>query len=130
MIRKTRSLIGVLIVLVMIASVGCHTKAAVPHPNQLDAFDGQTYDSLVAAQATLDEAKAQFAAGKLPPTAKPVINSAGAAYEQARTAWQLRRDIMLGVKSGDAESTRLLLLNDMNQLAQAIVSLQKLIGGK
>jgi opacity protein-like surface antigen len=129
MINRNRYM-ALALCLTLALALGACAKHATPHPNQLDAFDGQTYDSLVAAQATLDEAKAQFSAGKLPPTAKPVINSAGAAYEQARTAWQLRRDIMLGVKSGDAESTRLLLLNDMNQLAQAIVSLQKLIGGK
>lgn len=117
----TASLAGVL--------AGC-AKNATPHPNQINAFDGQTYDRLTEAQAALDEAKVQYQTGKLPATAKTVINDTGAIYEQARTAHNLWRDISLGVKSGDAEATHLLLLSDMNQLAVAIVNLKNIAGGK
>jgi hypothetical protein len=108
---------------------GC-AKNVTPHPNQLNAFDGQVYDRLTEAQAALDEAKAQFAAGKLPPTAKTVINGAGATYEQTRTAWVLWRDVSMGVKQGDQDSLHTQLLADMNQLAQAIINVKALFGGK
>jgi hypothetical protein len=93
--RRYAVLVALVITLAMMP--GCAHKAT-PHPNQIDAFDGATYDTLITAQATLDEAKVQFGQGKFAsvPTAKVIINDAGAAYDQARTAWQLRRDILLG----------------------------------
>jgi hypothetical protein len=126
--RRYAVLVALVITLAMMP--GCAHKAT-PHPNQIDAFDGATYDTLITAQATLDEAKVQFGQGKFAsvPTAKVIINDAGAAYDQARTAWQLRRDILLGVKQGDAASLQATLQNDMNQLAAAIAKVVALSAG-
>jgi hypothetical protein len=130
MIRKTRSLVGVLIVLAVMSNVGCHTKAAIPHPNQLNSFDGQAYDRLTEAQAVLNEAKAQYAAGKLPVASKTVINDTGNIYNVGYAAWLNYRDIVQGKTAGDPQLAQQTLLIDMNQLAQAIISLKNLIGGK
>jgi capsule polysaccharide export protein KpsC/LpsZ len=128
--RKSAVLVALVISLAMMP--GCAHKAT-PHPNQIDAFDGQTYDTLITAQATLDEAKVQYGQGKFATvsTAKTIINDAGAAYDQARATWQLRRDILLGVKQGDATALQLTLQSDMNQLAAAIAKVVALsTGGK
>jgi 5,10-methenyltetrahydromethanopterin hydrogenase len=130
MIRRTRSLVGLFIVLAVVSNVGCHPKAAVPHPNQLNTFDGAAYDRLTEAQAALTEIKTQYAAGKLPTTAKPVINEAGAIYNTAYASWLNYRDILQGKTGGDPEAQKQKMLEDMNKLAQAIVSLRNLIGGK
>jgi hypothetical protein len=129
---RNRSHIYIAVIcLLAIGMTGCAHKAT-PHPNQLDSFDGATYDTLITAQATLDEAKVQYQQGKFAsiPTAKSIINSAGAAYDQAHTAWQLRRDILLGVKQGDAASLQATLQSDMNQLAAAIAKVVALSTGE
>ena len=132
--RKTRnrSLFAVVTLLLVVSNIGC-MKNVTAHPNQINSFDGQTYDALVAAQGALDEAKSQYSAGKLTsvPNAKLIINSGGAAYETARTAWQTWRDITLGVKPGDATTAQTVLQTDMAQLAVAIANVVKLTtGGK
>jgi hypothetical protein len=54
---------AVLLALALVSS-GCQKR--VVHPNAINNFDGSAYDALTAAQGALDEAKAQFAAGRLP----------------------------------------------------------------
>lgn len=115
--------------LMIVFSLACH-KNATSHPNQINGFDGKTYDTLISAQAALDEAKSQYRSGTLPQDAKQIINDAGAAYEQARTSWQLWRDVTLGLKPGDPESTQSKLEADMQQLAAAMASLQRIRGGR
>jgi hypothetical protein len=112
---------------------GCAAKngaATAVHPNQINAFDGQTYDILVSAQAALDEAKLQYKAGKLPTSSKSLINAAGASYETARTSWQTWRDVSLGVRFGDPEALKVTVQADTLALTQAIAEVVKLTGGK
>jgi hypothetical protein len=111
-------------------TLGCQKNVVTAHPNQINSFDGQTYDALVTAQAALDEAKTQFAAGKLPTGSKVVINAGGAAYEAARTSWATWRDISLGVKAGDVNAAQVQLNSDMLAMAQAIAKVVALTGGK
>jgi len=114
---------------VIVFGLACQ-KNATPHPNQINSLDGRTYDTLISAQAALDEAKSQYRSGTLPQDAKLIINDAGAAYEQARSSWQLWRDVTLGLKPGDPESTQSKLQTDMKQLAAAMASLQRIRGGR
>jgi hypothetical protein len=71
--------------LFLLLLVGCSVKA--PHPNAVDKLDGTTYDILTVAQSVLDNAKIDFAQGKLPSTSKPVINGMGLAYNELRDLW-------------------------------------------
>lgn len=114
--------------LLIFSTVACQ-KRATPHPNQLNAFDGQVYDSLVSAQAALDAAKGQYASGKLPASSKEVINDAGTAYESARTGWVYWRDLSMGIKSGDVNAAQATLQQDLAQLANAIAKVAALKGG-
>ena len=118
-----------LVLLVLVLGLACQ-KNVRPHPNQINSFDGQTYDTLISAQAALDAAKAQYKSGRLPESAKPIINDAGSAYEQARTSWQLWRDITLGLKPGDPETRQAKVRTDMQQLAAAIANLRHATGGQ
>jgi hypothetical protein len=119
----------ILTVLAVVFTIGCQKKVT-PHPNQLNAFDGQAYDSLVSAQAALDEAKGQYASGKLPPASKAVINDAGAAYESARTGWVYWRDVSMGIKSGDVNEAQAKLQDDLAQLSAAIAKIAAMKGAK
>jgi hypothetical protein len=127
-IREVRVTV-ILTVIAVMFTIDCQKKAT-PHPNQLNVFDGQAYDSLVSAQAALDEAKGQYASGKLPPSSKTVINDAGAAYESARTGWVYWRDVSMGIKSGDVNEAQTKLQDDLAQLAVAIAKVVAVKGGK
>lgn len=81
----------VALLLSAILSAGCSHNALPRHPNAINEFDGRTYDGLVVAQAVLDAAKIEVAKGVLPASVKPVINSAGKAYNEARELWLLYR---------------------------------------
>jgi hypothetical protein len=60
-------------------TTGCNTQPQ--HPNQLNAFDGQTYNSLTLAHAALASFRVQLS-GKLPQYI-PAFNEAAATYEVA-----------------------------------------------
>ena len=119
----------ILTVIAVVFTIGCQKKIT-PHPNQLNAFDGQAYDSLVSAQAALDEAKGQYASGKLPPSSKAIINDAGAVYESARTGWVYWRDVSMGIKPGDVNEAQAKLQDDLAQLAAAIAKVVAIKGGQ
>ncbi len=132
MLKQNRSQIAIIAVLLMVMG-GCAAKqggATTVHPNQINSFDGQTYDILVSAQAALDEAKSQYKAGTLPSSSKSLINAAGASYETARTSWQMWRDVTLGVRFGDPAALKVQVQSDTMQLTQAIAAVVKLTGGK
>ena len=56
-------------------------------PGSIDAVDSKTYDTLLIAQSVLDNAKVAVLQGKLPASAKPIINSCGEAYNKLRDVW-------------------------------------------
>jgi hypothetical protein len=124
-IRKQR-MAAVLLALALVSS-GCHKKVA--HPNAINNFDGSAYDALTAAQGALDEAKAQFAAGRLPQSAKPIINSTGESYNAARGAWLSYRDVAMGLKSGDLGELQSDLATALTSLNAAVGQLKAATGG-
>jgi uncharacterized MAPEG superfamily protein len=132
--RNRSKIIPTLLVAVLMvaqfATIGCG-KSVHPHPNQLNTLDGQAYDRLTEAQAALDEAKAQYAAAKLPQTAmvKAIINDAGAAYETARTSWMVYRDVLQGTTTGDPTAAQAALQQNMTSLAVAIAKVVQLTSG-
>jgi hypothetical protein len=85
--EKKRQNLTILALLLLLSS-GCAKNI---HPGQIDALDGKTYDVLTVAQSVLDEAKVQYAQGKLPTTAKPIINGMGQAYNELRDLWNQYR---------------------------------------
>jgi hypothetical protein len=62
---------------------GCGTQTS--HPNQINAFDGATYDSLLLAHGALTSIKANVTASY--PKYAPIFNQAAASYNAAYTAY-------------------------------------------
>jgi hypothetical protein len=102
----------------LLAFSGCAAKAAV-HPGALNAADSQAYDTLIIAQAALNESKAQFAAI---PEAKQPLNDAIAAYDTAEASYKVYHS----TGSGDISS----LNAQLGELVKAIAAIQKQFGGK
>ena len=73
--------------LCFILTTGCGTPPN--HPNQLNTFDGATYDSLTLAHAALGSLRSQISAGY--PKYVPQFNQAASAYTVAFQAYSLYR---------------------------------------
>ena len=73
--------------LVLIVTTGCGTQPT--HPNQLNTFDGATYDTLTLAHGALGSLRAQISAGY--PKYVPQFNQAASAYAVAFQAYSLYR---------------------------------------
>jgi hypothetical protein len=95
-----------LIVALVVGLVGCDNKR-VPHPNEVDAIDGQTYDILVVTQAFLDETRAQHKAGNLPNVIKPYFDNSATVFNEALEAWKLYRSSVGSRSAGAANGSDL-----------------------
>jgi hypothetical protein len=104
-----------ILALLLLLSSGCAKNI---HPGSIDKLDSTTYDTLTVAQSVLDNAKIQYAQGKLPTTSKPVINGMGHAYNELRDLWlQYRAN-----PSADLTSK---ILTATNMINQFILELRK-----
>ncbi len=117
-------LAAVLLALLVLAACPTATKSATTlPPGALNTFDANSYVTLMGAQAALNTVKADFAAGKVPASAKPALNDAIASYNTAESAWQ---SFHAGKSNDQAALTA--------AIAQAVTSVSALItqvsGGK
>jgi hypothetical protein len=87
MINKLKMAVFVLPLFAFLLAGGCASQPA--HPNQLNAFDGATYDSLTVAHAALSSLRAQVVTSY--PKYAPVFNQASAAYTTSFNAYSLYR---------------------------------------
>jgi len=97
--------------LVLALGTGCNTQP--PHPNQLNAFDGASYDSLTLAHGALTSLRSQVNTSY--PKYAPVFNQAATAYSAAYNAYLLFR-----AQSGSQSSVSL----EINNLVIAAVALE------
>jgi hypothetical protein len=104
------SLFGIATLAVALTT-GCNTQPQ--HPNQLNAFDGATYNSLTLAHAALTSLRVQVPT--VAPRYIPTFNQAAAAYELAFNAYA-------GFRSQPANSVA--VTTEIADLTISIVSLE------
>lgn len=75
------------IILLLLLTVGCQKSIYVQRTGSIDKLDSMTYDTLLVAQALLDNTKIAIQQGKLPASAKVISNDAGKAYNILRDCW-------------------------------------------
>jgi hypothetical protein len=83
MLKKLPLLFSAGVLATVAITTGCSNQPR--HPNQLNTFDGATYDSLTVAHAALTSLRSQVAV--LYPRYAPIFNEAAAAYDTAFTAY-------------------------------------------
>jgi hypothetical protein len=66
---------------------GCATMHYSVHPGALNPTDSAAYDMLLIAQATIEQAKADYQDHQLPPSTKGAINTLVQSYTVARESW-------------------------------------------
>ena len=97
--------------------LGCACNPQPSHPNQINSFDGATYDSLTVAHSALTTLRAQLVTTY--PQYAPVFNQSAAAYSTAYQAYSLFRT----TASGQAAEQAAVSVQIAN-LAVSIVALE------
>ncbi len=72
----------------ILCTTGCHNQPV--HPNQINVFDGATYDSLTLAHGVLTSLRASIPQGY--PRYRPAFNDSVKAYNDALTAYTFYRE--------------------------------------
>lgn len=107
---------AVLALTVLVLAAGCATRLTV-HPGALNAFDSAAYDSLLVAEAAIDQARTAYAAGQIAGN-KQALDALVASYNVARESWLTYRGALT---TNDPPQTYLDKLNaNLTDLANAI----------
>ena len=85
--KKYVSIVAATAAISLAVATGCNPQPE--HPNQIDAFDGATYDTLTLAHAALNVLQDRIATNYRQYI--PVFNEAAAAYSSAFTAYSIFR---------------------------------------
>ena len=86
--RKQQIAFSIIVFLIWLATA-CASRGI--HPGAINKADSDLYDTLLVAQAALNQAKVDFASGKIPASAKDEINVAIRAYNVAQASWKTWR---------------------------------------
>lgn len=108
-----------LLVAVLALSIGCKKNI---HPGAISVVDSNAYDTLLVAQAALDEGR-KIISDKPDQSYKDAFNKAAAIYNQAEADWQLyhsTKDPALGTK----------LSGEISQVISTIADLRRAFGKK
>lgn len=100
---------------------GCAIKSGhINHPNAVSAFDSDAFDTLIGAQAAIEEAKANIAAH---PDAKPALNEAIRIYNFAEAAEKTYHASQDSASFADLQKA-------IPELIAAVANLEQLFGKK
>jgi hypothetical protein len=129
MINKLKLAVLMLPLFALFLASGCGSQPA--HPNELNAFDGTTYDSLTVAHGALTSLRAEVVSSY--PKYAPVFNQAAAAYATAFNSYSLYRttaneaDISMALANLTVSVVALenAFLNDMHASSANIVKTRR-----
>jgi len=79
-----------LLVLAVLSTAACVAHYT-PHPGALNVTDSVAYDTLLAAEAAIEEARTENQTQPLPARVKDALNAVIDSYNLARTAWLMYR---------------------------------------
>lgn len=109
---KSKFAISAVMVMALSLGLGCHKNI---HPGAISTVDSNAYDTLLVAQAALDEGR-KIIAEKPDPAYTAMFNKAAAIYNQAEADWQLyhsSKDPALGTKLAGEVTDVIKTISDM-----------------
>jgi hypothetical protein len=129
MINKLKLAVLILPLFAFFLASGCGSQPA--HPNELNTFDGTTYDSLTVAHGALTSLRAEVMSSY--PKYAPVFNQAAAAYATTFNSYSLYRttaneaDISIALANLTVSVVALenAFLNDMHASSASIVKTRR-----
>jgi hypothetical protein len=117
-----KTLIPLLVVPLVLSTMGCAARYIV-HPGALNSTDSAAYDTLLIAEAAIDQARAQNQTRPLPTEAKDALKTLITSYNVARESWLTYREAIATNASSDQHFRQ--LTQDMVDLTNAIHNLKK-----
>jgi hypothetical protein len=110
-----------LLIPILLFPQACVAARYTIHPGSLNKTDSVAYDSLLVAEAVIDQARSENeAGGGLAKRAKDALNALIDAYNVARASWLTYRDALSRGTAVDIYVSR--LANDLADLAKAVRS--------
>jgi hypothetical protein len=110
--------ITTLVIPFVLATPACAGAHYAVHTGSRDTLDSATYDTLLAAEATIDQARSDYQAGLLPDDMAEALETLVRAYNVARQSWLTYRGAMATDVPADAYFNQ--LSDDLTDLADAI----------
>src|SRR5439155_8794355 len=86
-----KTLAFILIVPFLLVTPACAMHSQL-HPGALHTIDSASYDTLLIAEAIINQARLDFQSGRLPTTTKPALDTLVESYNVARASWLTYRD--------------------------------------
>lgn len=84
-IPGVKTLLPVFLLIVVFGTTACARYTV--HPGAVSTADSIGYDALLIARSTIDQARADYQAGKLPDSSKAAFNTLVQSYSVARESW-------------------------------------------
>src|SRR5262245_21497619 len=79
--------IGLVLILPLLFSASACGAHYTVHPGALNKADSAAYDALLIAETTIDQARLEYTAGRLPAESKDALDALIRSYNVARTSW-------------------------------------------
>jgi hypothetical protein len=107
----------------LFATPACASLHYTVHPDALNTADSTAYDTLLIAQAAIDQARVANQTTPLPPDLKTALNTVVQSYNVARESWLTYRGAVATNAPADAYLTQ--LNNNLLDLSKAIQALKE-----
>jgi hypothetical protein len=104
-----KSLVILLTIPILLSTSACAANNYVVHPGSVNQADSVGYDSLLIAQAAIDNARAAYESGRLPDSTKPAFNALVRSYNLAHQSWLTYRGAIQTNQPADG------YFNELNQ---------------
>jgi hypothetical protein len=113
---------GLLLVLAVLSTAACaaHYK---PHPGALNITDSAAYDTLLVAEAAIDQARTENQTRPLSDQAKDALNTLIDSYNVARAAWLTYRGAVATNTQSDSYFQQ--LTQNLTDLTNALEALKR-----
>jgi len=92
-ITGLKILVPVVMVTLLFSTTACAARYTI-HPGALSRTDSVAYDTLLIAEATINQARTAYQAGQLPKDSKATLDALVQAYNIARGSWLTYRDAL------------------------------------
>ena len=117
-----KTLVSMLLAPFVLAMTACGAHYSI-HPGALNLTDSAAYDTLLAAEAVIDQARTENQTRPLPAGVKDALNTLVRSYNVARESWLTYRGAIAA--SGPSDPYFQQLTKNLTDLANAIRALQQ-----
>jgi hypothetical protein len=114
---------GFVVTMALLSSVSACAAHYTVHPNALNSTDSAAYDTLLIAQASIDQARVAYQAGQLPSAAKDSFNTLIRSYNVAHDSWLTYRGAIAANEPADIYFAQ--LTTNISNLMDAIRALKE-----